>query len=237
MLKLIKTRFILITAVSALLASGASDKKSEKQKPHMQTLEEYLAEVNKSIRPPAAPANGSTYVVSGRLADTMRDLRASQAYDLVYIVVADKASAVSTGVTNTNRKSSANASVTALAGAIKATWPLANLANMTGQTQLQGQGTTSRDNTLTTTLTAEVVSVLPNGNLVVQGQKDIMVNSERQVVTVRGIVRPDDLSPTNSVQSDRLARLEVHVNGKGVVEDAVRRPNILYRLLLGLLPF
>ena len=101
----------------------------------------------------------------------------------------------------------------------------------------RGKGTTSRDNTLTTTLTAEVLSVLPNGNLVVQGQKDIMVNSERQIVTVRGIVRPDDLSPTNSIASDRLARLEVHVNGKGVVEDAVRRPNILYRILLGLLPF
>jgi len=56
-------------------------------------------------------------------------------------------------------------------------------------------------------------------------------------VTVRGIVRADDLSPTNSIQSDRLARLQVLVNGKGVVEDAVKQPNMIYRLLLGLLPF
>ena len=54
---------------------------------------------------------------------------------------------------------------------------------------------------------------------------------------VRGIVRPLDLAPDNSVASDRLAQMEVSVNGKGVLGDAIRRPNFLYRLLLGILPF
>jgi flagellar L-ring protein precursor FlgH len=90
---------------------------------------------------------------------------------------------------------------------------------------------------LTTTLAARVTHVLPNGYLVVEGAKDIQVNSEHQSVTVRGMVRPADLSPGNVVRSDRLAQLEVHINGKGVVNDAVRRPFFLYRLLLGLLPF
>jgi flagellar L-ring protein precursor FlgH len=57
------------------------------------------------------------------------------------------------------------------------------------------------------------------------------------VVTVRGIIRPNDLSTANTVRSDQIAQLELKVNGKGVVGDAVRRPFILYRLLLGLLPF
>jgi flagellar L-ring protein precursor FlgH len=86
-------------------------------------------------------------------------------------------------------------------------------------------------------VTAEVTAVLPNGNLVVKGQKEIAVNSERQVITVQGIVRPEDLSPLNSVPSDRVARIQILVNGKGVVNDAVKQPFILYRLLLGLLPF
>lgn len=86
-------------------------------------------------------------------------------------------------------------------------------------------------------MTVEVTGVLPNGNLAVQGQKEILVNSEKQVITVRGIIRPDDLSATNSIPSDRVARMEILVNGKGVVNDAVKRPFILYRLLLGLLPF
>jgi flagellar L-ring protein precursor FlgH len=122
-------------------------------------------------------------------------------------------------------------------GAQKTTGTLASLLNDTGETQLQGTGTTSRTSSLTTIITAEVIAVLPNGNLVLQGQKEIQVDSEKQMVTVRGILRPDDLSVLNSVASSQLARLEVHVTGKGVIEDAVRRPNILYRLLLGLLPF
>ena len=79
--------------------------------------------------------------------------------------------------------------------------------------------------------------VLPNGYLVLEGTKDVMVNSERQIVTVRGVVRPVDLSPGNVIHSDQIAQLEIKVNGKGVVGDAIRRPFILYRILLGLLPF
>jgi flagellar basal body L-ring protein FlgH len=51
------------------------------------------------------------------------------------------------------------------------------------------------------------------------------------------VVRPADIDPTNSVQSDRLGQLEVHIDGKGVVNDAIKRPFFLYRLLLSLLPF
>ncbi len=171
------------------------------------------------------------------MADAARDLRASQVYDLVTIVVTESLSAVSSGVTNTDRKSSTNSSISSLVGPKSSTGALANLAKLTGETQLQGQGTTSRTSTLTTTITAAVTEVLPNGNLVVQGEKEIVVNSERQLVVMRGIVRPDDLSSINQIASDQVARLEVKVSGKGVVEDAVRRPNFLYRLLLGLLPF
>jgi flagellar L-ring protein precursor FlgH len=82
-----------------------------------------------------------------------------------------------------------------------------------------------------------VVNVLPNGYLVVEGVKRVQVNSENQVITVRGVVRPYDLDPTNSVPSDRVAQMEIQVNGKGVIGDSIRRPWFLYRLLLGLLPF
>jgi len=82
-----------------------------------------------------------------------------------------------------------------------------------------------------------VTHVLPNGFLVVEGAKTVMVNSENQLITVRGIVRPVDISTGNNVQSDRLGQLEIRMNGKGVVGDVVKRPFFLYRLLLGLLPF
>jgi len=93
-------------------------------------------------------------------------------------------------------------------------------------------GTTTRDTTLTTTLSAFVMGVLPNGNLIVQGVKNVGVNSENQTISVRGVIRPIDLDTTNTVASDRVAQMEIKVNGKGIVNDSVKRPFILYRLLL-----
>jgi flagellar L-ring protein precursor FlgH len=204
--------------------------------PPKPTLEEYVQEVTQRSHQASTTTPGSLFVANGRLADGVRDVRAGQLYDLITIVVSDNSSAVSTGGTNTARKSSVTASVSSLAGAKSPAGALANLANAASNTQIQGQGTTSRGTTLSTTVTAEVTAVLPNGNLVVKGEKEISVNSEKQFITVQGIVRPDDLSPVNSVPSDRVARMEILVNGKGVVNDAVKRPFFLYRLLLGLLP-
>jgi len=114
---------------------------------------------------------------------------------------------------------------------------LANLFGSTGDQELKGSGTIGRSTVISTTLGTRVVRVLPNGYLVIEGVKEIRVSSEQQVITVRGVVRPADLSPGNVVQSDLIAQLEVSVNGKGVVGDAIKRPFFLYRLLLGLLPF
>ena len=184
------------------------------------------------------PSPGSLFIPgSAQLGDLVRDVRASQVGDIVTVLVSDRASAVSRGGTSTSRKSAAKASVTALAGPVRATGPWANLAGMAGEQTLDGQGATTRDMSLLTTISLQVVSVTPAGNLVLEGSKQVQVNSERQIVTVHGIARPSDLSSSNSVPSDRLANLEIFVNGKGVVGDAVRRPFILYRILLGLLPF
>ncbi len=205
--------------------------------PPKPTLDDYVQQVTQRAQQNSTTTPGSLFVTNGRLADGVRDVRAGQLYDLITIIVSDNSSAVSTGGTNTARKSSVSASVNSLFGPKSPAGALANLANGTNNTQIQGQGTTSRGTTLSTTVTAEVTAVLPNGNLVVKGEKEISVNSEKQIITVQGIVRPDDLSPVNSVPSDRVARMEILVNGKGVVNDAVKRPFVLYRLLLGLLPF
>ena len=226
--------FVALCILPLVALADPKKKPAAQEKP---SLEQYVQDVNQRLHQASNASPGSLYVTGGRLADGFRDVRASQTFDLVTIIVSDTSSAVSTGGTNTSRKSNVKASVTSLFGPKSAAGALSNLANATNNQQLQGQGTTSRNSTLTTTVTAEVTNVLPNGNLVVQGQKEIAVNSEKQVITVRGIIRPDDLSPVNSIPSDRVARMEILVNGRGVVNDAVKRPFFLYRILLGLLPF
>jgi len=225
-------RFLII-----LLCCAAWGAKKKTPRPPQSPLDRYVSDAD--ARSAAAPAAtpGAIWVPGSRLADAARDVRASQVDDLLTIVVAEQASAVSTGATKTQRSSSTQNSITGLLGVPKATSALANLANVAGNTQLNGQGTTSRSTTLTATLTARVIRVLPNGALVVESTKEIQVNSEHQTILVRGVVRPADIDPTNTVQSNRLGELEVHVDGKGVVGDAIRRPFFLYRLLLGLLPF
>jgi len=200
-------------------------------------LNQYVAESEaRSAVAPAALA-GSIWQASSRLGDLARDLRASQVDDVLTIIVSEQASAVATGVTKTSRASSAVNGVNSLAGINPPGGSLVNLANMAGTSSLNGQGTTSRTTTLTTTLTAHVTHVLPNGNLVIESSKEIQVNSEHQIIAVRGVIRPADIDATNSVLSARVAQLEVHIDGKGVVGDAIRRPNFLYRLMLWLLPF
>jgi len=223
--------------LTALVGTAAPKNKTAQPK-QPSALDKYIEQASQpESSNDQTAATGSVWTPSARFSDLASDNRSRHVDDIVTIVVQESASAVSTGATKTARKSSTQNSITALAGVTKAAGPWANLANLSGQTQLDGQGTTSRTTTLTTTVSARVTHVLRNGNLVVEGTKIVGINSENQTITVRGVIRPIDLDTTNSVQSARLAQMEIQVNGKGVVNDAVHRPNFVYRLLLGLLPF
>lgn len=229
------TRRIVCLLCATVLAAWAA--KKEKQ-PEPSRLDRYIQEaLDRGAAGAAKASAGSIWSPAAPLIDLGSDVRARQVDDLVTILVAERASAVSKGTTKTARQSQVKSSIGALAGLNQASGALANLASASSASQLAGEGATSRETVLTTTLSARVTHVLPNGYLVVEGSKEVQVNSERQLVTVRGVVRPADLAPGNVVRSDRLAELEVHIAGKGVVNDAIRRPFILYRILLGLLPF
>jgi flagellar L-ring protein precursor FlgH len=235
-MKKIAIAIMLLSTASSVIAAPKNKKKEQVKPPS--ALDKYIEQASQpqTTTGPMVPT-GSLWTPNAWFSDLAADQRSRRVDDIVTIVVQESASAVSTGAVKTSRQSSAQSSITALAGLTKATGPWANLANLGGQTSLNGQGTTSRTTTLTTVISARVTHVLRNGNLVVEGTRNIAINSENQVITVRGVIRPIDLDTTNSVPSARLAQMEIQVNGKGIVEDAVHRPNILYRLLLGLLPF
>jgi flagellar L-ring protein precursor FlgH len=172
-----------------------------------------------------------------RLDDLARDVRANRVDDVVTILVTETINAAATGASTTERASSANSAITALGGPKSPTGGLANLLNTTGDQKLNGTGTTTRTATLNASLSARVVKVLPGGLLYIEGSKDLQVNSEQQAITLRGIIRTADITTTNTITSTQIADMEIRLNGKGVVGDAIRRPNFLYRMLMGLLPF
>ena len=230
-------KFLAVTlGVGLACYAGKPDKKNSKP-PEPSPLDRYIAEAMRAGTVPAGNAAlGSLWSSAAPMLNLTSELRASHVDDVVTILVAESASAATTGATKTGRTSSASSAINGLAGATKSTGALANLVNLSGTTAVNGQGSTSRDITFSTTLTARVTHVLPNGYMVVEGSKDIDVNSERQAITVRGVVRPVDLSTANIVRSDHLGQMEIRLNGKGVVGDAIRRPFILYRMLMGILP-
>jgi flagellar L-ring protein precursor FlgH len=209
----------ILLCMAAANAGPKNDKKDQPKAPS--ALDKYIEQASQPEIPNGQTVvAGSLWTPSARFSDLAADQRSRRVDDIVTIIVQESASAVSTGATQTSRKSSTQHSITALAGVTRAAGPWANLANLSGQTQLDGQGTTSRTTTLTTTVSARVTNVLRNGNLVVEGTKNVGINSENQTITVRGVIRPIDLDTTNSVQSARLAQMEIQVNGKGVVADA-----------------
>ncbi|HEX4278582.1 MAG TPA: flagellar basal body L-ring protein FlgH [Bryobacteraceae bacterium] len=227
----------LLLACSCAIGATPNPKKKAKV-PEPSTLDRYLKSA--SAIPDDATAGalpGALWSPAARLNDMARDLRASQVNDVVTILVTETINAAASGASTTERASSANASITSLAGPKAATSALSNLLNQSGDQKLNGTGTTTRAATLNAVLTARVVKVLPGGLLYIEGAKDLQVNSEQQAITVRGIIRTDDITTNNTVGSTQIADMEIRVNGKGIVGDAIRRPNFLYRLILGLLPF
>ena len=207
---------------------------------HAQTSDATLNNyVNATSTPGATdkPSPGSLFLGRSYLAEPARDPKAATVGDLITIQVVEQASALSSGTLSNSRASSNNHSVTNFFGGLNPAGALANLATSGGENSLDGQGSTGRTTSVTTRITGQVTNVMPNGNLIIEGVREIVVNSERQTIWLRGAVRPVDLAPDNSVPSDRIAMMELRVNGKGVVNDAIKRPNFFVRLIKGILPF
>jgi flagellar L-ring protein precursor FlgH len=201
-----------------------------------EALEAYV-EDSLTLRDSIRPSAGSLFVENGFWAELARDPRAGRVGDLITVLASEQASALTSGATSQSRESESTSSISRLLGVIPPTRALPNLFAQNSDSTLQGAASTSRQTNVTAIITAYVTQVMPNGNLVIEGAKEVAVNSERQLVWIRGVVRQMDLAQDNSIGSARIALLDLRVNGKGVVHDAIRRPNPIYRIFRRLLPF
>ncbi len=93
-----------------------------------------------------------------------------------------------------------------------------------------GKGATNREGTLTGTISVVVTEVLPNGDLRVEGRREVTVNSEKQMMTIGGLVRRVDVDTKNTVLSSAIADAKIVYSGLGVLDD-VQRPGWLVRVL------
>jgi flagellar L-ring protein precursor FlgH len=206
-----KTMWLII---GWLLLAGCSVQKAEVRTPN---FDEQLDPVKLNY------AKGSLWQDSSvGLTD---DHKARRKGDILTIVIAEQASASKQATTGTSRKTNISAGVPNLLGletnmtGIRNWMDLSNLIKANSQSTFDGSGTTTRKENLSATITAKVVEVLPNGNLLLSGRRNVKVNNEDQLILVEGTVRPRDISPDNAVSSSQVADARITYTGKGIVSD------------------
>jgi flagellar L-ring protein FlgH len=197
------------------------------------------------IPPPVqktAPQMGSIWQGENAQNSLFVDRKARGIGDIVTIIISESSTGYNKAGTDTSRDSSTDAQISALLG--METSILEANQNMGGQIKiggtsansLKGAGNTSRGNTLSARITARVIRVLENGNLAIEGRRQVTVNAEDQFIVISGIIRPDDITTDNLVASQYISDARILYTGKGIVNDKLR-PGWMTRVVDWVWPF
>jgi flagellar L-ring protein precursor FlgH len=185
---------------------------------------------------PKPISEGSLWTPNTPYSDLFGDLRAHSVGDVVTVNIVERAEALQSASTETSRDSSLSASVSSLFGAPLSAGGFKPEAAGSLENDFEGSGVTQRKDNLVATVTAKVVEVLPGGLLRIEGYRDVTINNERHYILLRGVVRPVDISPDNSVPSTSVADSQIIYSGSGVVSDK-QRPGWMTRALDYVWPF
>jgi flagellar L-ring protein precursor FlgH len=153
------------------------------------------------------------------------DHKALRVGDIITISVIENAKANNTADTDLSRTSTLDASLSSWFGKDKflQLFKVGNdLIKSASEDTHKGAGSTTRQGQLTATITAVVKEVLPNGNLVIRGTRNVAVNHEEQYIVITGVVRPLDVNRDNVVLSTQVADANIAIGGSGVVADKQR---------------
>lgn len=177
---------------------------------------------------PAAPLpsqdnNGAIYQPVNGIA-LFEDVRAHRVGDILTVQLVERTNASKQAATSTSKEQDINLGVTDLFGgpvSINGRNPLS--ASVSGSREFTGDGASSQSNTLTGNITVTIAQVLPNGNMIVRGEKVLTINQGEEFIRIAGIVRPVDVSPENTVLSTKIADAEITYGGRGTLADSNRK--------------
>ena len=199
------------------------------------SLAQYIARLE-SRGPATSPTLGSCWLDAGRMASLSADYKAAVVGDLITIVVAHSLTSSNAGDVSSARTYSASSGINSLPGKLK-TGGASSLLGLQSAETLSGKGKADSSSSLATTLAGRVVAVLSSGNLVIEAERVINMNNEKQTVKLRGLVRRGDIGPGNTVVSNDIGDLELEIKGKGVVSNGVRPTHPILRAIMRILNF
>ncbi len=173
-----------------------------------------------------------------------QDLRAAKIGDLITVNIVETSQANKKATTKTGRESSINAGISNLMGwegkigdlGLPSGFQNENMFRASMKNDFDGSGETTRNETMTASITARVIEVTHNGNLFIKGSRKVKVNNEAKYITLTGLVRPADISPDNTVLSSYIAEASIEYSGSGPVSDK-QRPGWLMQAVDFVWPF
>lgn len=194
----------------------------------------------KGIKAAPEPPKGTIYRGVNSSSSVLSDHRARAIGDIITIVINEKGDASEkAGLTN-KRKSNTLAGIPNFFGLENNFYPASinpdKFINAGTDNNFEGSGETTRTSILTATITARVVDVLPNGNLAIEGKREVVINDEKREILVQGIVRPRDLDYNNSVPSSMIADAKIIYTGVGMVSEKTK-PGWMARMVDAIWPF
>jgi flagellar L-ring protein FlgH len=190
----------------------------------------------------STPAPGSIWSGENVHSLLFTGRKARYVNDIVTIIVDELAQGGNKATTNTSRDTANTSSISALLGVD--TSLINNNANLGGKlalggtstNSLKGAGDTTRGGNLTARLTARVTRVMENGNLIIEGRRQLTVNSEDQFIIMTGFIRPEDITAENIIYSQYIADARIIFTGDGVLNDKMR-PGWMTRVVDWVWPF
>jgi flagellar L-ring protein precursor FlgH len=156
------------------------------------------------------------------------DKKGKKAGDVVTVLVVEAAKAGSDTRTNTAKANEIGLNQQKPSGSKLFSWLPSFGVNSNANIKYDGKGETARNGKLEATVTARIVEVLDNGNLLIEGTKMVAINNEEEILEVSGTIRADDINPDNTVYSYKIAEAVIRYSGSGTNSDA-EKPGVLTR--------
>lgn len=166
-----------------------------------------------------------------------RDQRAARVGDILRVnVEIDDEAQIENNTTRTRSASENVGAPSAFGFEKKLPGNPASLADITSDTETDGDGEIDRSERITTQIAALVTQVLPNGNLVIEGSQEILVNYEIREVAINGVIRPQDINSDNTIESTQVAQARITYSGRGQISD-IQQPRWGQQVLEAIMPF
>ncbi len=183
--------------------------------------------------PPSQPSNGAIFQASN-YRPLFEDHRARLVGDTLTVQIVEKVSATQKSTSSVDKTGTLSAGITALPGVKPAAFARAT-ADGTSSNSFEGKGTTENSNDFSGTITVVVRGVLPNGHLLISGEKQIGVNQNVDVLRFSGQVDPRAIQPGNSITSGLIANVRLEQRGRGAQAEA-QAVGWLSRMFLSVMP-